>query len=55
MSGRQSAAVRAALRSVAKGMRPVDAARKHKVAYSTIYRALAKLAKIETPPTHTQE
>lgn len=39
MSGKQSAAVEKALRDVARGLTAYAAAKKHRLALSTIYRA----------------
>jgi hypothetical protein len=43
MSARQSEAVSKALRDVARGMTPYAAAKKHKIAFTTIYRALKRV------------
>lgn len=45
MSGRPSAATERALKLVQRGVAPFAAARKEKIAPSTIYRALAKQKK----------
>ena len=45
MSARQSAAADRALRSIASGMSMYAAAKKHKLAYSTVWRAVQRQAK----------
>ena len=45
MSGRNSAAADRALRSIASGMSMYAAAKKHKLAYSTVWRAVQRQAK----------
>ena len=49
MSGKQSADTARALRLVAKGATPYSAARKTRIALSTIYRALRKMREQKTP------
>jgi len=45
MSARQSAATDRALRSIALGLSMYAAAKKHRLAYSTVYRAVQRQAK----------
>ena len=50
MSARQSSAVDKALRLIARGFTPYAAAKKVRIALSTVYRAVKRNAEAKAPP-----